>query len=148
MIIPFALTVPADTPASAPEVLRTYVSGGSIKTLLWVMPLGCNDMVKARLFVNETQIMPILSDTWLAGNGVMGPFDEDIALPPGGAYLQLVACSPETTYRHTITVYVGIVQEGAGLDDVVAALQRMAAGPYATEEEIIAEGERRKDNEF
>ena len=113
MIYPFELVVPLNTKENALVSVRHFLPPGKITRIAWVMPTGCNDMVKARFLADETQIMPILPDTWMKGNGIMGPFDEDITVAAGGQHFQLVACSPGTTYQHVITLYVDLVEEGA-----------------------------------
>jgi hypothetical protein len=148
MIFALELTVPADTAEDAVVSRRDYMPPGVIKRVLWIMPTGCNDMVFARLYVNEAQIMPLLPDTWLKGNGMIGPFDEDIEIPAGGAHAQLKACSPGTTYEHVITVILNVVQPGAKMEDVVLAVKRLSAAPFATDEEISAEGESDRLNFF
>ncbi len=148
MIYPFELTVPANTLESALVSVRHFIPPGKITRVAWVMPTGCNDMVKARLLFNETQLLPILPDTWLKGNGVMGWFDEDISIPEGGTHLQLVACSPGTTYQHVITLYIDLVQAGATVQDLVDAVNRIGFVPDATEEDIANEMKPKASNIF
>ena len=148
MIYPFELTVPFNTPETALVSVRNWIAPGKIVRMQWVMPNGCNDMVWARLFINETQLVPIQPDTWLKGNGVMGPFEFDITVPSGGAHLELRACSPDTTYKHVITLYVDLVEEGAQLEDVIAAVNRAMLMPVVTDKDIQAEGESHNSNVF
>jgi hypothetical protein len=148
MIYPIELMVPANTLQNAMVSARHFLPPGKIVRIGWVMPTGCNNMVKARLLMNETQILPILPDTWLKGNGVMGWFDEDITIPEGGTHLQLVSCSPDTTYQHVITLYIDLVQSGATVEDLIEAVRSLAAIPAATEEEILSEGESKASNIF
>ena len=148
MIYPFELTVPIDTQENALAYVRHFIPPGKITRVAWVMPTGCNDMVKARVLFNETQLLPILPDTWLKGNGVMGWFDEDITIPDGGTHLQLVACSPGTTYQHVITLYIDLVQAGATVEDLIDAVNRLGAIPTATEAEMAIEAKTKASNIF
>ena len=116
------LTVPANTPEMQPVSTEYKVVPGAIAEIAPVLPTGCNDMVKWRLLMDETPICPVTAGGWMRGNGVMGPFPEDIQVPPGGARLQLVACSPGTIYSHDIYVVVDILEPGTTLEDLRKAL--------------------------
>jgi len=122
MFYAWDITVPAATPESAPVTQILKLTKGVI-TGVWIkFPPGCHSLVKVRILRSEFHLVPLSRGEWVTGDDetVVTETFYDLDVTP--AQLKFVACSPGTTYPHTITVRVGLVPEE------VAAPHRVLAG--------------------
>lgn len=103
------LTVPANTPESSPVVAELRLAKGAIQEGWIYFPLGCVHMVKARVFYHDFQIAPIIRTEWLKGEGARVPFASNFEIDEKPYSLTVKACSPGTTYDHTLTIHISLL---------------------------------------
>ena len=96
------LSVPAGTPENSPVTKKIRLEPGVLKKIEVLFPFGCNCLVKVKIKRGGKVIVPANADMWLVGNGETVSIElllEELAEP---FELELVACSPNTQYDHTI----------------------------------------------
>jgi hypothetical protein len=119
-------TVDADTPEKLP--LRGYlkITKGIITRVDIKFPAGCHGMVKVRLYRHEQQLIPLTRDEWITGDDETIPTETYGDLTDYPYQLKLVACSPDTTYDHTITVRIQVLPSyAAGFAQLTNYVQRL-----------------------
>lgn len=82
-------------------------------------------MVRVRLFKEALQLIPLTEDEWVTGDDESVPTDTYAELLDSPYKLKLKACSPDTTYDHTISVRIQVQPEYAA---GISALTRMFRG--------------------
>jgi len=119
------ITINADTKEDEPYTDWLHVPKGVITRVDIKFPAGCHGMVKVRLFLEALQFVPLSEDEWVTGDDETVPTETGIELVDKPYKLKLMACSPDTTYDHKITVRIEVkLEEVAG----VGALTRMFRG--------------------
>ena len=119
------ITVTADTPKDEPLKEWLDMPRGVITRVDIKFPAGCHGMVKARLFLESLQFVPLSSDEWVTGDDETVPTETGIELADHPYKIKFVACSPDTEYDHTITVRIEVkLEEAAG----IGALTRLFRG--------------------
>lgn len=88
-------------------------------------PAGCHGMVKVRLFDQALQLIPLSEDEWITGDDETVPTNTYYEMLDKPYKLKFIACSPDTTYPHTITVRIEVQPEHAA---GVASLTNMFKG--------------------
>lgn len=119
-------TVDADTSEKIP--LRGYlkITKGIITRVDIKFPAGCHGMVKVRLYRHEQQLIPLTRDEWITGDDETIPTETYGDLTDYPYQLKLVACSPDTTYDHTITVRIQVLPSyAAGFAQLTNLVQRL-----------------------
>jgi len=119
-------TVDADTSEKIP--LRGYlkITKGIITRVDIKFPAGCHGMVKVRLYRHEQQLIPLTRDEWITGDDETIPTETYGDLTDYPYQLKLVACSPDTTYDHTITVRIQVLPSyAAGFAQLTNYVQRL-----------------------
>ena len=109
-------TVKADTPEDKPLEEWLDMPKGIITRVDIKFPAGCHGMVKARLFLESLQFVPLSSDEWVTGDDETVPTETGIELADHPYKIKFVACSPDTSYDHTITVRIEVkLEDAAGM---------------------------------
>ncbi len=117
MIYEFALTIPANTPASAPATLGVPLSPGKILQVSVSFPSGCVGLVNTWATISSHHLWPTNLDETIKGDGVPITWPEDLDLTDAPYELALHAYNLDDTYAHTITWRFALIEAskiGAG----------------------------------
>lgn len=108
MLYTQTLTVPAGTQSSTPATVDVVLSAGVIKHVWFHFPPGCRGVVDVALFDQLVQVAPATPGVALAlDDALFGfPMNYDVMSTPHT--LQLYGWSPESSFPHTITLYVDV----------------------------------------
>jgi len=109
------LTVPANTPATAPVETTIVVKHPVIIRLGVHFPPGCAGMVRVAVFYGKLQIWPAKEGEWVSGDAVTIWGEPFLELPERETTLTLKGHSPGTSYDHTITFYFIALQRRIAL---------------------------------
>ncbi|KKN35895.1 hypothetical protein LCGC14_0778990 [marine sediment metagenome] len=103
MFYEFDLTIPANTPKSAPAELEVFLSAGIVKQVEIQIPRGCRSLVHTIAVRGIHQVWPSNPDGSHKGDDARIVFNEDYDLvdPPHGFMLR--GWSPDTSYIHVVT---------------------------------------------
>jgi len=109
MFYRYSLTVPAETPVTAPVAKTMYLCHGIIHQVEIAFPPGCAALVHVAIFRFEHQAWPTNSDetfAWDDYNVVIR--QEHFGLTSRPYTLSLRAWSEDQAYPHTIACRIGI----------------------------------------
>jgi len=109
MFYAWDVTVPAGRAEATPYEASLKLSSGVITAIDVKFPAGCHGLVKLRLLRAEFQLVPLTRGQWVTGDDETVPTESYYELEGTPTELKLVACSPGTTYDHTITVRVRVL---------------------------------------
>jgi hypothetical protein len=109
MFYAWDITVPADTKEDNPVTKILQLSHGVISHVSIKFPSGCHGMVKVRLQKYDTNLLPLNRDDWITGDGETVSTAEYYELETRPYDIKLIACSPNTSYDHTITVRITVL---------------------------------------
>ena len=107
------ITIPADTREEEPLIDYLELPKGVITHVDMKFPAGCHGMVKARLFKEALQLVPLSEDEWVTGDDESVPTDTYAELAEYPFKLKYKLCSPDTVYDHTITIRIQVQPEYA-----------------------------------
>lgn len=111
MFYRYSLTVPANTPATAPVRTTMYLSHGIIHHVEVAFPPGCAGLVHASIWRFEHQAWPTNPDEEFAwDNYTIDIRNEAFGLTKRPYNLSLRAWSNDDTFSHTIVARIGIRQ--------------------------------------
>jgi len=119
------ITILADTTERHPDRSWLSLPKGIVTKVDIKFPAGCHGMVRARLFQEALQLIPLSEDEWVTGDDETVTTETYAELLNAPYKLKLVTCSPDTTYDHTITVRIEVQPEHAA---GVSSLTRMFKG--------------------
>jgi hypothetical protein len=102
------ITVTADKKEANPLTKYLKLTKGIITKVDVKFPAGCRGMVKLRLFRYEQQLIPLIEDEWVTGDNELIPTETYAELTDVPYQLKLVACSPNTSYAHVITIRIQV----------------------------------------
>ena len=106
------VTVSADTKENAPVEEKLKVTHGIITKAEIKFPPGCHGLVKARLLKGGLfGVNPTNPDEWVTGDGETVSYHTYRQLDDMPFELDFVACSPNTTYDHVLTVRIEMLKE-------------------------------------
>ena len=105
----FTLTVPADTPESAPVEKELNLTYGVIKYLAIPWDASTNWNVKARIYRFEHQIFPNNLDEPACGCNFVEGGEEHYELFEPPFILLARGYAPDTTYDHDITILINVL---------------------------------------
>lgn len=97
----FDVTIPPNTPASAPQSTPMPYSDGVPVGVEIVFPTGCSGLVGVRLDYSDVQLLPRAPGVWIRGSGE--PVKWPLAGMPTGAGWRLTAYNTGA-YPHTLQV--------------------------------------------
>ena len=105
------VNVPAGTEENNPVEKEIELKPGVLTKIQVLFPFGCNAMVKVRVLYGEKIIIPANPEKWLVGNGetvnitmALEHYDEPFRI-------KVIACSPGTSYDHTIYIRAEVLPE-------------------------------------
>jgi len=106
------IDVPADTAEEEPVEQHLKLTYGVITKIEVKFPVGCNGLVKVRLDRGGVlNILPWNPDEWCTGDDESVSYNKHLPLDDTPFSLNVTACSPGTTYDHTVTVRVEILPD-------------------------------------
>lgn len=119
------ITIAANTTEKEPYRQWLGLPKGVVTHVDIKFPAGCHGMVRIRLFKEALQLIPLSEDEWVTGDDESVPTDTYAELLDSPYKLKLIACSPDTTYDHTISIRIQVQPEYAA---GISALTRMFKG--------------------
>jgi hypothetical protein len=126
MFFSWDVTVPANTKEADPVEDWLELPKGIITKITVKFPAGCHGMVKLRLFKEALQVMPLSEDEWVTGDNepvLAEPMTDLLDFP---YKLKLIACSPDTTYDHKISLRIEVQEEEvAGIGKLTRLVQTL-----------------------
>jgi len=126
MFYSWDITVPADTPESAPLMQFLPLTKGVITNVNIRFPAGCHGLVKIRLLRFEHALEPLNRDDWITGDDEPINISEFYELKESPARLKFVGYSEGSFYPHVITVRVTVLPKNiASLVPVIDLLSKM-----------------------
>ena len=100
----WTFTVPADTPETAPYTKEFQVTHGILTQVRVVMPSGCLNNVRLRLYWHEFQIAPINTDGYLSTDGHPIEYPEFIPFEAAPYVVKAEAWNLDTSNDHDVTL--------------------------------------------
>ena len=93
-------------------------------------PAGCHGLVHVKLLHEESTLVPLNKDTWLAGDDENVDCDVFFDLTSGPFVLKFVGCSPGAAYAHEILVRVTVLDPSVAtpyqvIADLVSIFKRL-----------------------
>jgi len=109
MFFAWDITVTANTLEKSPKTQILKLSKGIITRVDVKFPAGCHRMVKVRLIRYGLQLIPLSGNEWVTGDDESVPTEGYYELMEAPAQLKFIACSPDTSYSHVISVRVQVL---------------------------------------
>lgn len=103
MFFSFDLTVPINTPASAPLLREVTLPPGVVQQVDVQFPSGCVGLVHTLCQRASHQVWPSNDGADFSSNGQMLSWQDDYTLDAAPFVLRLFAWNLDDTYPHTIT---------------------------------------------
>jgi len=100
------LNVPANTPSDAPVTKTIEIKGEVLEEIAYYFPLGPSFMVSFAVYYGIKQIYPEPEGEWVAGDGMYRQVPVGWTLPESPCKLTVKAASPNTSYDHTIYIWL------------------------------------------
>jgi hypothetical protein len=111
MFYDFALTVPRNTPESAPYILSAKLTRGIIHRVEIEFPRNCAGLVYVRILHLEHQLYPTNPGGAFRSDGYVVPIDDYYPLLTQPYGLKLIGWNLDDTWAHTPTVRIGVMSE-------------------------------------
>ena len=109
MLYEYSLTIPANTPESAPETMRAPLAPGTVARVDVQFPRGCVGLVHVQIWRSEHQVWPGNPDGNIAAEGLIVSWPEDYVLDDDPFTLSLRGWNDDDSYSHTITFRFGLL---------------------------------------
>jgi hypothetical protein len=109
----YTLTIPANTPASAPVESDVNLSPGTIVRVDVQFPRGCVGLVHVKIWKEEHQVWPVNVDGNIASEGQTVSWPEDYDVTDEPFTLTLRGWNLDDTFAHTITFRFALLELGA-----------------------------------
>ena len=102
------ITVPANTPATAPVRRILHLSAGWVDRIRVGFPAGCAGLVGVRIKRFEFQILPLTPEEWLRWDGIM--LDAKVEYHIYAEPYELIAeCyNEDDSYDHEVAIHVEV----------------------------------------
>jgi len=100
------LEVPANTPKDSPVTKTIEIEGEVLGEIAYYFPLGPSFMVSFAVFYGIEQIYPEPEGEWVAGDGMYRRVPVGWTLPESPCKITIKAVSPNTSYDHTIYIWL------------------------------------------
>lgn len=107
----FAITIPANTPADAPQETELQLTAGILHSVWIEFPPGCAGLAHVQIKQPEANFLPSNPDGSFAGDSCVIPIVEYKELISGGDLLKAFAWNLDDTYPHTVTIRMGVLLE-------------------------------------
>jgi hypothetical protein len=111
MFYAWDITITANTLEDDPKTQILKLTKGTITGIDVKFPPGCHGLVKVRILRSEFQLIPLSRDEWVTGDGEPVVTEGFYVLEETPTELKFVACSPGSSYDHTVTVRISVVPE-------------------------------------
>ncbi len=126
----YSITVPAGTTENSPIKQDLKITHGVIKYLGIGFPGGCKQLVKARIYHAEHQILPANPGEPAAWNDGIEGGEEHYRVVDEPYHLVVRAYAPTATVAHTISVFIlllplEVAESWKALGGAVAQLKAM-----------------------
>lgn len=129
MIYEKSLTIPKNTPITAPVTTIVPVHPGIVKQVSVYFPAGCCGLARCCILYWERQVWPSNPDSYFHGDGQNLVFPEDIRLVDLPYEFTLVGWNLDDTFQHTITVRLAISPEDTTMTQLLAQFLTGPTGP-------------------
>jgi len=125
------LTIPANTPETAPVEKSVTVEGAVLDAMHFLIPDGHVGLARLAIFYGIKQLFPYETGTWLRGNAESFSLTLKWKLPEPKLDLLLKGWNEDDTYPHTFYVRMEVAEEVEEarpwrvIADFVAILRRL-----------------------
>jgi len=113
MLFEYALTIPANTPATAPAERDAPLAPGTVARVDVQFPRGCVGLVHVSVWREEHQVWPVNLDGDMSGEGLVVSWPEDYDLDDDPLAFTLRGWNEDDSYPHTITFRFALLPLGA-----------------------------------
>lgn len=103
MFFEYSLTIPANTPATAPVETEAVLAPGTVSEVAIQFPRGCVGLAHVQIWRSEHQVWPVNLDGNIAGENAIIDWDEDYDLDDDPFTFTLRGWNLDDSYAHTIT---------------------------------------------
>jgi hypothetical protein len=110
----FALhrSVPANTPATAPDKQTFNIARGTITKWFILFPVETANVLRIQIRYHEHQLIPLEEDDYLYGGGYAFNLEDDTAIDELPYELTVYAYNTDTTHAHEYNVYCILKPKG------------------------------------
>lgn len=115
-----ALTIPANTAESTPEVLVCRLTYGTISRGFVCFPPGPKGLAHVIVTHHEAQLWPTNRDESFAWDNFVFEFEEEFELSSAPYSIKIVGWNDDDTYDHTVTVMLNVLRGRYGLRDLLS----------------------------
>jgi len=109
MFYEYRLTVPPNTPATAPVTQEIPLHPGRIVAMAVQLPRGCVGLVHAQILESLYIHWPSNPDSSFSGDATVIEWQESFDLDPTAPRLRLVGWNLDDTFSHTITFRINVL---------------------------------------
>lgn len=120
------LTIPKNTPATAPVSTVLYVHPGVVTQVEVFFPPGCAALARIQIYLWEHQAWPSNVDSYFTGDGTQIVFPEDLELVDPPFEFTIYGWNLDDTYSHTPIIRVQVTPVEGTLKTI---LERLTTGP-------------------
>jgi hypothetical protein len=124
-----SLTIPKNTPSSAPVSAAIPVHPGVLKEVEVIFPPGPAGLAHVIIYYWGHQVFPSNPDSSFAGDDIKIEFNEEWDLPGVPFEFVVYGWNSDDTYPHTVTVRLGILPHDKDLLKIIAPAAVGARGP-------------------
>ena len=111
MLYTIPLTIPANTPATAPVETSQVIDRGVITRVEVQFPSGCAGLAHVRIIVGERQVWPTDPDTTFIGDGQNISWADDYSLLSHNPVVRVQGWNLDDTYQHIPIVRIVVAVE-------------------------------------
>jgi hypothetical protein len=112
MLFTDELTIPANTPATAPVRTTISLSPGTITEISVLFPPKKGAFVGVRILRFERVHWPTNPDKWIVADGETVDWDEDYDMDEEPFELHFEAYNTDDTFAHTVYFRVAVLESG------------------------------------
>jgi hypothetical protein len=136
----FAITIPPNTPANAPQETGLQLTAGIVHSVWIVFPPGCAGLAHVQIKQPEATFLPSNPEGSFAGDSCVIPIVEYKPLIQGGDMLKAFCWNLDDTYPHTVTIRLGVLLEEqlVAEDKSLGILQRIYRTMFGSAGSIIS----------
>jgi hypothetical protein len=127
------LTIPPNTPVTAPATRELQITKGVIQHAEVFMPKGAAGLVHGVVYLWERQLWPSNPDGYFTSDGQQIPFDEDLEIVDPPYVLELRGWNDDDTYPHDMILRVQVIPADQLLRNVLTRLGLGPSGPVSRE---------------
>ena len=113
MLFEYALTIPANTAATAPAETEAPLAPGTVARVDIQFPRGCVGLVHVQVWREEHQVWPVNLDGNISAEGLVVSWPEDYDLDDDPLAFTLRGWNLDDSFPHTITFRFALLPLGA-----------------------------------